>query len=241
MLCKVGEYAAVLQMPAVRQAIGGSGYSKKYQTAKLYEALKGSQRDRVTALVRHLDRGDITRDTIAAITKREEQAEANNGVLAQPTGNGSDYSLVVWVPGENDWKLIGASYPCVDTLRRALGVYDNLTKAAATVVFAPLRCLSVIIDKLFPACGFNSAQFVFLLRRPDTPNLIDAEVAVISERGNGGLINPAKVDWLPQADEIDRVAFVERLSSTTKRKLLMFSSEHRAGWDTRSWAEKPSL
>ena len=64
---------------------------------------------------------------------------------------------------------------------------------------------------------------------------------MIGERGAVRHIRPASVDWLPNGNEIDRVAYVERLAPDSKGKLLMFSTDRRAGWHTRTWAAEPTL
>ena len=237
---KVGEHAAVFQIPAVRASHRRRRfvYSKKYQAAKLYEAL----RDRVAALARHLDRGDITRDAIAAIAKRENQTEAKNKISAQPAENGSGYSLVAFLPSANDLKLISATYPSADTLRRALGLYDDLAEAAAAVVFAPICHLPSVIERLLPACGFNSAKYVFLLRRPDRPSLLDFR-GRRDRRAGCCPAHQTRERRLAAQRRRDRPC---RLSGTpssrfSKGKLLMFSTHRRAGWHTRTWAAEPTL
>ena len=243
MLCAVGENADLLRLPEVRKALGGPGYSKKYQTILLYKRLTGSRSERIKKLVQLLTRHGSTRDAIAERVKANKNAETKatkaNGAGGET--NRTRYEVVACMPSPSDLKAISATYSDPDTLRRALGLYDNLTDAAAAVVFAPVRSLSAITEKMFPASGFSSAKYVFLLRRPESPSLIDSEVAVIGERGASRHIKPASVDWLANGDPVDRVAYVERMTPDSKSRLLMFSSDRRSGWHTATWAEEPTL
>ena len=165
MLCKVGEYSDIFQVPAVRRALGGPGYSKKYQTTLLYEQLIGTRIERIKELTELLNRQALTRDTIADIAKNTSaKAKRNKPTPVAVKDDHLQYELVVFLPTAADLKSISATYPGAETLRRALGLYDNLSEAAVVVIFAPVRHLTSVIEKLLPACGFNGAKYVFLLQ-----------------------------------------------------------------------------
>ena len=241
MLCKIGEHAAVLQEPGVLRALSAGGYSSAYQAAKLYEALEGSQRQRIQELIRLLSREGITRDTIAGIAKSAKQRiKTHKGIDPVAEKRSAHYELVAFRPTRSDLQLIGATYATADTLRRAVGLYDDLAERAAAVVFTPLHYLPAVAEKLLPACGFGRPKHVFLLQRPTSPSLYDVEVAVITERGPGQSIRVDSVDWLPDGNKFDRAAYAEKLLPNAKSKLLMFSGEQVKGWDTRTWVEEPT-
>jgi len=103
----------------------------------------------------------------------------------------------------------------------------------------------VIENKLLPLCGFRRLSRVLLAQRPTSPDITDAEIIIMAERGKMRLSPPEDGGWLDDAGPIDSLAIAARLCPDASSRLQVFAPAQADGWrclvGDDSWAEVPSV
>jgi hypothetical protein len=262
---KIGEHAHRLRDNRILPLLQ-PGYSVLYEVVTLYEALAGSETEKTDRLVRILQgcEGGLSRDYLIAEKKRVKRtlparapgdAQAAPGLedsQASPTVShlaeaGKRADLLLMTPGREDVRRLAQHYADEATLPRCLSLHQFVAESAIAVVITRVRDLPVIAGRLLPHCGFPRLSRVLLMRRPDEPDIADAEVIVTAERGrrpDEDLALPQGGTW-PAEMSGDPTAIADRLVPNAVNKLHVFASTMLDGWQSLvgpdSWAEKPSL
>jgi hypothetical protein len=148
---------------------------------------------------------------------------------------------VVLTPGKDD--LARLRDADLEKLGECLPMRKHVGDAAAVVIATKVTDLPVVIERLLPLCGFNRPKRILPLGQPTPPDIIDARVLVIVEKGDIKFIAPK--DWL---DDVDPIDVAERLYDGASSTLHLFAITKAKANERRcvivgddSWAEMPSI
>jgi hypothetical protein len=240
---------------------GCSGHTLVYQAAVLLDQIPADQgeEERIQQLVNTLRRGQVeTRQDMLRLTrelKNEAKRALNdddaipNSVEKQPLENhsaekaalenpaadiGRRYDLVLAAPRPSHLRKLNEYYmetaDQLDQLPRCL-FDDDLSDDAVLVAAAELSDLPVIIDKLFPRCGFADVPFqVMLTHSPAGPDVTHARVMIVAERGSANRARLSDFAWNTGGDGSDLVTLADRLMPHARNKLNLFESKTIDGW-----------
>jgi hypothetical protein len=262
----IGEHADFLRRKEIAPYLVPS-YSTIYQLIVLFRTLpEGDPEQKVNRLIGILEGcpGEITREYLSDETDRlkrslksykAKQAAVNQTAAESAAGDTirdlaqtqQHFELVLLTPSERDLKRLGDNYADDDTLKRCLPLVQALQQNVnlAAVVVARECELPVIVDRLLPLCGFARPSRVLLARQPKSPDVTDAEIVIVAERGKVRLDLPRDGVWLDEAGTINPSAIAARLYPDAARKLHVFATARMEGWTSMigddSWAEEPSL
>ena len=200
----IGAHATILLRPDVLPLLANAdGYSVVYAVVVVYAALPGDEEAKVAELVRILAAcpGTPTREFLAEAKKaveRRARAAAKPGVAQRPdrrcSRHGADRGrsrnggpaaqTCCWLrPAADDFRLLAEDYPGADALERCLPLHELVAEKAAVIVFGQLHHLATIQNVLLPLAGFNGRVRVLLARRPAGPDVTEADIIVLAERG----------------------------------------------------------
>jgi hypothetical protein len=127
-------------------------------------------------------------------------------------GSDKRFDLVVLTPSKDDLARLRDAN--LHRLGECLPLREHVEEAAAVVIAAKVTDLPVVIERLLPLCGFNRPKRILLQHQPASPDVIDARVLVIAERGDIAFREPPEI-WLDDAaDSIDVAEKLYEASST---------------------------
>lgn len=246
-LKKIGEYADQLRHEKIVEYFletGRSGPTLVYQVAVLFDLTPEHRTDdeRIEELVNTLRREQVeTRHDMLRLTRETKQAkrESNTGTpIPSPVDKtheaaavvNASYDLVLAVPRGPDLRKLG-EYQSTGPLPRCLRIGGIMADDATLVVLARLSDLAVIEDKLLPGCGFEDAsRRVFLIHVPADPEITEAQVLIVAERGSGGRAHFGDIAWLSREKPVDPFALAVGLVADAKKKLVLFASVETDDW-----------
>jgi hypothetical protein len=262
----IGEHEDFLRRKEIASYLGPS-YSTIYQLIVVFRTLpEGDDEQRVKRLVGILEGcpDEITREYLSDETNRlkqtrkadkAKQAAVNQTAAESAAGETirdlaqtqQQFKLVLLTPRERDLKRLSDNYADGDTLKRCLPLVQALQQSdsVSVIIVARVFDLPVIVDRLLPLCGFARPSRVLLARQPKSPDVTDAEIVIIAERGKVRLDLPRDGVWLDEEGTINASAIAARLYPDAARKLHVFAAARTEGWTSMigddSWAEEPSL
>jgi hypothetical protein len=239
----IGDHAELLCRDEILDHLE-PGYTLIYQVVVLYNALEGDAEARFRGLVRILQaERPISREVLIAQTESAKRAKRgpaaakpdfNSAGAANEIGkNGAKVSeqfelLLVTLDSRAD--LRGLRDDHADHPPPCLRIGERMAEQAVAVVVARLADLPTVENKLLPGCGFSGVARVLLLRDPIDPDVTDAQVVVVAERGQGESVNLANFRWLPHDDTLEAVYLASRLVPDARKKLHLFAAAESEGW-----------
>ena len=247
MLKKIGQWAHILLHEKILPLlIGAPAHSSLYQVALLTEAIPGDEPSKVRQLSEILDAldGDLRRETLIgcrnALAQSEIQEQSsephgsnnasppNDSVNAGATGGNADLVVASLTPAVLRW--FERDYADPSFLDRGL-VVPPIAKDAVFVIFARLTDYPVIQTEVLWRYGFARSTRLMLIHRASGPDLLDAQIAIVAERGDASVVLPEK-SWLADDDSFNPIAIAEALFPTAKTKHSVFASAQTDGWFT---------
>jgi hypothetical protein len=161
--------------------------------------------------------GDVKPDADPPPVKAVEPVEPKASTKSHGLyGTDKRFDLVVLTPGKDDLARLRDAR--LDKLGEWLPVRKHVAEMAAVVIAAKVTDLPVI-ERLLPLCGFNRPKRILPLGQPTPPDIIDARVLVIVEKGDIKFIAPK--DWLDDAD--DPIDVAEKLYGGASSTLHLFA------------------
>ena len=255
-LGKIGEYADLLRYEQIIRYFfqtGCSGYGPIYQVTVLLDQMPTDlgNDERVQRLVETLERGQV--DTLHAMRRLTKQfKDAKRGVSVKlpisvdaslpdqisvgETGDppsvhvedGSD--LVLAMPDRSDLRKLREGY--VDP-PRCLQVGEAIADDAVVIVVAALSDLPVIENYFLPYFGFEGiAPRLFLSRLPAGPEVTEAQVIIVADRGSGDRARLSEIVWPAEGRAIDPLTLAAKWVPDATKKLALFASEDTDGWQS---------
>jgi len=265
-LVMIGEHADLLRREEIFPLLVPS-YTTIYHVTVLFEKLpKGDEEQSIKELERILAKrlGDISREFLLEQTRllkvkaTPKRSAVKGATAAHVSGDppatqkpcdlikaGEEFDLLVLTPREKDLAHLRADYSDASTLARCLPLQRLTAHGAAAIIMARMSDVPVIENKLLPLCGFRRLSRVLLAQRPTSPDITDAEIIIMAERGKMRLSPPEDGGWLDDAGPIDSLAIAARLCPDASSRLQVFAPAQADGWrclvGDDSWAEVPSV
>jgi Arm DNA-binding domain len=141
---------------------------------------------------------------------------------------GSD--LVLAMPHRSDLRKLREGY--VDP-PRCLQVGETIADHAVMIVVAALSDLPVIENYFLPYFGFEGiAPRLFLSRLPAGPEVTEAQVIIVADRGSGNRARLSEIVWPAEGETIDPLTLAAQLVPDARKKLALFASEDTDGWQS---------
>lgn len=259
--CAIGENQALLHREQVIGFLGPS-YTTIYQLIVLWRQLpQTDEQEKLDRLVAILESApdEITREFLSDETerlkkprkapdvKRSKSIELEGGaaeLAGEPGEHEHRVDVVLFTPSDRDLTALATPYARGDELERRLPALQKLRErdSIGLVVVARVSALPVIAEKLLPLCGFDFRQArTFLARRPESPEVTDADVIVVLQRGEVFLRPPNDPRWFDH-DVLDPVVVASRLFPDAAKRLHMFARSQAPGWKSvigaENWSEE---
>lgn len=249
-LCKIGECADQLRSKQILDhfsRVGLGGYTHLYQAAVLMDQAPDDRRSTARVeYVANLLQNELvrTRQDMLDLTRRLKQAkkgqdEAIDLDSIELAAAESDRSDVAEVSGDFDLVMTALNSKACRNLREpwnhplplCLRVGDMVTDDAVMIVLSKLSDFPTIENYLLPGCGFGSASArAFLVHTPNSPEVTDATLIVVAQRGSEDRANIAEIGWLLPGEAFDPFALAYRLVPGARSKLNLFASADTEGW-----------
>jgi hypothetical protein len=263
----IGQHADLLRRRSITTHLTPE-YSVLYQLCVLYKKLPDDdQKNKLVKFENVIEAcsGELSRDYLASATKRikrekkrkrsdttpEAEKLQSFPTLADLISRELIFDLLLITPTKRELSVLASDYE-TNALQRCLPLFKLIdhTSAVGFVVVTSVSDLTTITTKLLPISGFSDFSNILLTREPETADITDATVLVISKKGAKLKPHfPKNEPWFEigndRVSQTDAVRIAETVFPSLGRRLHVFAEHASDGWQAligdRSWIELPSL